>query len=217
MGEPNERIDHPRGSGRERIVGKELEQVGEPSQRLVPSLRRGERRPFVGCADEHGVPELELACGGAERVCSFHDGTQHERAARVGDHVELEPAARQGGEQHRRVLLRRAADGEVIEGEDSIAVDRAHLIEEVGIGEFAEGAVRIGKRAVQEQQRSAGAERCVRFPSGEGAACQRRPRDAKPPFGQPLLFPGGLFPSAREFREHGIDDRIDDLENGDLQ
>ena len=58
-GDPDETVRDECGAGRERVVGKQLEQIGDPADRALPPLRRRERRAFVRGCHQHGATELE--------------------------------------------------------------------------------------------------------------------------------------------------------------
>jgi hypothetical protein len=66
--------------------------------------------------------------------------------------VERRRLLGQGFEQHPRVLLGRAADAEMIEGEYPVGVRALHAIEEVRCGQAAKRHRRMRKRAVEEQE-----------------------------------------------------------------
>ena len=96
IGEPHQPVRDERGAGRERVARKELQDVGEPADGLVPALRRCERRSVVRRRDEHGAAQLEAAC----------KRTELHRSVRRGS---AEPVRRVNGRRRRRSSRGRAA------------------------------------------------------------------------------------------------------------
>lgn len=195
-GQPNQRLGDESRAACERVVREEFEQVGQPAERLAPACRAGQGRAVVGSCHQRGVPDREPLRPGQSGP-ALHQGTQHQATARMGDHVDLASAGRQPRQQHARVLLGCAADHEVVEAEDAVTVGDAGVGEEAGAGERPEGAFRVRKGAVNENQGPlADRRRTRRELDAAATGC-----DAEPPLGAVPLSPDPLLGEASESRQ----------------
>src|SRR6185295_17705147 len=88
--------------------------------------------------------------------------------------------------EHARIFFRRAAEAEMIEGEDSIAVDRGDLAEEVRLRERDECRGGVRKRPMNEEQRPFGRRRLA---GGQVSGLERRLADRQPALREAFLLP----------------------------
>ena len=115
-----------RGSGRE-----EVEEVQPAGEREVPALGGGERRPEVRDRGEDGAAAGEAARGRPDLGRPLEERPEDEASAGVGHDVEEERLLpRERLREHPGVLLRRPAEGEVVEPEDPPAVEGRERLEE---------------------------------------------------------------------------------------
>ena len=156
------------------------------------------------------MPERDASTPIAGRVGALDEIAQHQAAARVGDGVEVVLAGRQRPEQHRGVLFGRAAEREVVERVDPLAVERSDALEEISTGQRAEGVGGVRERAVDQQQAAFAGRRRRR-----GQPDARRPAtgggDAEPAFAQPPPRPAALLPERDQLRHGERDDLVDRL------
>jgi hypothetical protein len=129
---PHQSIGHESRTGRERVVGKQLEQVRHPADRVPPALRRCQRGSFVRRSYEYGAPKLEAPRESSEGIATLHEVTQDKSSTRVRDYIERGGLVGQALEKHAGIFFGRAAEGEVIEGKDAFAIRLLHAIEESG-------------------------------------------------------------------------------------
>jgi hypothetical protein len=81
VGQPHETIGHKCGAGSKRILGKELEQVGEPANRVVPPRRRREGRAVIRRRDQHCASQLEATRDLTKLLAALDEIAKHQPAA----------------------------------------------------------------------------------------------------------------------------------------
>src|ERR1051326_290603 len=134
------------------------------------------------------------------------------------NHVAQMLAVRQTAKQCGDILLRRFADGEVVEGVNASTIRRRDLLEKVGLRKALVCAGGIREGAVDEHEVAL----CgIGRPGFETQRAGSRGRDdVKPTLRKTVFRPRVLFPTPGEFRKSKrdsfVDERLGDLENDGL-